>query len=71
MGPLPGLVLVEISVMAVGPLCCFPPRGCARTGGQWTAAALGVFGVVFNRIDTGGLAHLRAGGGFYFPSWTR
>ncbi len=61
----------EICVMALVPLVLLSiPRVRRSTGGQWTVAAMGVFGVVFNRIDTGGLAHVRAGGGFYVPSWT-
>jgi Ni/Fe-hydrogenase subunit HybB-like protein len=65
-----GLFWFEICVMAIGPLflLSIPPIRNS-SGGQWTAATMGVFGVVFNRIDTGGLAHLRTGGEFYVPSW--
>lgn len=61
----------EICVMALVPLVLLWIPGVRKTAaGQGTIAALGVFGVVFNRIDTGGLAHLRTGGDFYLPSWT-
>jgi Ni/Fe-hydrogenase subunit HybB-like protein len=61
----------EVAVMAVAPLILFSlPRVRGTRGGQWTAAGLGVFGTVVNRIDVGGLAHLERGGRFYFPAWT-
>jgi hypothetical protein len=60
----------EICVLAIFPAVLFwIPRVRASRGGQWSIAALGVFGVVFNRIDTGGLAHLRPTGEMYVPSW--
>jgi Ni/Fe-hydrogenase subunit HybB-like protein len=61
----------EICSIAVVPLVLFSIPKVRRTReGQWAGAAIGVFGVVFNRIDTGGLAHLRPNGGFYVPAWT-
>lgn len=61
----------EIGAMALLPLALLSvARVRNNTQGQWSIAALGVFGVVFNRIDTGGLAHLTARGHFYIPSWT-
>ena len=61
----------EICVLAVIPLVLLSiPRVRYSSEGQWILAAVGVFGVVFNRLDTGGLAHLRPGGQFYVPSWT-
>jgi Ni/Fe-hydrogenase subunit HybB-like protein len=61
----------ELAVMALVPLAMFSiPRVRHSHGGQWSAAALGVFGVVLNRIDTGGLMHLGPAGQFYVPSWT-
>jgi len=61
----------EICAMALVPavLLCMPAVRRAR-GGQWAAASLGVFGVVLNRIDTGGLAHVGMHGQAYFPAWT-
>ena len=62
---------VEIAVMAVAPLVLFSiPRVRRTRQGQYAAAALGVFGVLLNRIDVGGLAHLARGDHFYLPSWT-
>jgi Ni/Fe-hydrogenase subunit HybB-like protein len=61
----------EIAVMALAPLAMFSiPRVRASRNGQWSAAALGVFGVVLNRIDVGGLMHLGRGNQFYVPAWT-
>jgi len=61
----------EIGAMALLPLVLLSVARVRHSPrGQWTVAALGVFGVVLNRIDTGGLAHLRADGAFYTPSWT-
>jgi len=61
----------EICLLAVVPLVLFSlPKVRHSREGQWTMASVGVFGVVFNRIDTGGLAHLRPSGGFYVPSWS-
>jgi Ni/Fe-hydrogenase subunit HybB-like protein len=65
------LFWLEMSVMAVIPLVLLWISRVRNTGaGQWIIASLGVFGVVLNRIDTGGLAHFRGTGGFYVPSWT-
>ena len=61
----------EISTMALVPAILFSIPSLRRTrGGQWTAAGLGVFGIVLNRIDVGGLAHLSRGNQIYLPSWT-
>jgi Ni/Fe-hydrogenase subunit HybB-like protein len=61
----------ECCVMALVPLVLlWLPRLRNSTNGQAAIAGVAVFGVVFNRIDTGGLAHLRANGSLYIPSWT-
>ncbi len=66
-----GLFWFEVTTLAVAPaVLLFLPRVKNTSSGQWTASALGVFGVVLNRIDVGGLAHLRPGGAFYIPRWT-
>jgi Ni/Fe-hydrogenase subunit HybB-like protein len=66
-----GLFWAEISLMALIPMVLLGIRRVRESrAGQWTAASLVVFGVVFNRIDVGGLAHLRPEGAFYLPSWT-
>jgi Ni/Fe-hydrogenase subunit HybB-like protein len=60
----------ECCVMALVPLALlWLPRLRYSTGGQAAAAGAVVFGVVLNRTDTGGLAHLRASGSLYIPSW--
>ena len=66
-----GLFWAEISLMALIPMALFAARRVRESrAGQWTAAGLVVFGVVLNRMDVGGLAHLRPEGAFYVPSWT-
>lgn len=61
----------EIGIMAIVPLALLLlPSVRNHSSGQWMATSLGVFGVVFNRIDTGGLAHWRTSGEFYVPSWS-
>jgi Ni/Fe-hydrogenase subunit HybB-like protein len=61
----------EIAAMAIVPAALlFIPQVRRTRAGQWTAAVLGVFGVVLNRIDVGGLAHLGRGTEFYTPAWT-
>jgi Ni/Fe-hydrogenase subunit HybB-like protein len=60
----------EILVMAITPIVLFSLRRVRYSlAGQWIAAAVAVFGVVFNRIDVGGIAHPRPDGSFYVPSW--
>ena len=61
----------EMTVMAIGPIILLSlPRIRRARAGQWTVAALGVSGVVLNRIDVGGLVHMGRGQGFYVPAWT-
>jgi Ni/Fe-hydrogenase subunit HybB-like protein len=61
----------EVLVMAGIPITLFSIERMRRAqAGQFTAAALAVFGIVLNRIDVGGVAHLRPEGAFYLPSWT-
>lgn len=65
------LFWIELAAMAIVPaaLLFIPRVRCARAG-QWTVAVLGVLGVVLNRIDVGGLAHMRRSEEFYVPAWT-
>jgi Ni/Fe-hydrogenase subunit HybB-like protein len=66
-----GLFWFELLVMAIVPIILFSlPRIRRSRAGQWAVASLGVAGVVLNRIDVGGLAHLRPAGDFYTPAWT-
>lgn len=65
------LFWLEIAVMALLPCALlFLPQVRKSRGGQWATAALGVSGVVLNRIDVGGLAQQGRGRPFYVPAWT-
>jgi len=65
------LFWLEVGAMAIVPALLFStPRVRQTRGGQWAAASLGVFGVVLNRIDVGGLAHRANGSRLYLPAWT-
>lgn len=78
-GRLPGLAgggwqvtlfWVEIGMMALVPALVFSfPRVRASRPAQFIAASTGIAGIVLNRIDVGGLAHLTRGA-VYVPSWT-
>ena len=64
------LFWVEIALMAAIPALMFSmPRVRASRTGQFTAATIGITGVVLNRIDVGGLAHMTRGA-VYVPSWS-
>ncbi len=66
-----GLFWTEIVLMAIIPIALFSIRRVRESReGQWTVAALVAFGVALNRVDVGGLAHLRPEGTFYLPAWT-
>jgi Ni/Fe-hydrogenase subunit HybB-like protein len=70
-GWLPGLFWVEMALMALIPLAMlYAPQFRTRGNWQWAAAAIGVFGVVLNRIDVGGLADLSRGNRLYVPAWS-
>lgn len=62
---------LEIAVMAIIPLVLLSMPQFQRQGSwQWATAALGVSGVVLNRIDVGGLVGLSRGNRLYLPEWT-
>ena len=62
---------IELSVMAVLPIALMSVGRIRRSrAGQWTAAGLGVFGVVLNRVNVGGLVHTGRGEALYIPAWT-
>jgi len=64
------LFVAEILIMAVIPIILFSiPKVRYSTGGQWLGSFLVVFGMVFNRINVGGLTMLSVTGDSYFPSW--
>ncbi len=59
----------ELTVMAFVPIILFSiPYVRRNRATQWTAATLGVAGVVLNRVDVGGF--MQQGRGSYLPSWT-
>jgi Ni/Fe-hydrogenase subunit HybB-like protein len=61
----------EISVAALLPAALlFIPRVRRTRQGQWAVATLGIFGIVLNRINTGGLVQSGRGGQFYLPAIT-
>jgi Ni/Fe-hydrogenase subunit HybB-like protein len=70
-GWLTGLFWVEIALLALIPLALLiAPQFRVQGAWQWAAAAIGVLGVVLNRIDVGGLADLSRGNRLYVPAWT-
>jgi Ni/Fe-hydrogenase subunit HybB-like protein len=70
-GWLTWLFWIEIALLALIPLALLSaPQSRVRGALQWTAAAIGVFGIVLNRIDVGGLADLSRGNRLYVPAWT-
>ena len=64
------LFISEILIMAVIPIIIFSiPRTRNAAAGQWIGSFLVVFGMVFNRINVGGLTMISTTGDAYFPSW--
>lgn len=65
------LFIIEILLSVIIPIIIFSiPRFRDDHKWQRTGAFLAVFGIVFNRINVGGLAMLSATGDSYVPSWT-
>jgi Ni/Fe-hydrogenase subunit HybB-like protein len=64
------LFISEILISAVIPLVIFSiPKLRKNNKAQWIASFMVVFGMVFNRINVGGLTMLSATGDSYTPSW--
>lgn len=64
------LFISEILISAVIPLFIFSiPKLRKKNKAQWIASVMVVFGMVFNRINVGGLTMLSATGDSYTPSW--
>jgi len=64
------LFLIELLVSIIIPLTLFSiPRVRASAAGQWIGSFLVVFGIVFNRLNVGGVTMIGATGEFYVPSW--
>lgn len=54
-------------------LIFFLPASAKNINWTYSGALIGVFGIVFNRLNVGGLTHLnnlKEVGEFYFPAWT-
>lgn len=68
------LFWIEISLSVIIPFIIFIiPNFRNRTSILYIGALSGVIGIVFNRLNVGGLTHLNnlgEIGTFYFPSWT-
>ena len=66
-----GWFIAELAIMVLIPVVLLSiPRVRRSKTGQWTAAGFGVAGVVFNRINVGGLMHQARGETLYVPAWT-
>ncbi|MBD3258782.1 Ni/Fe-hydrogenase cytochrome b subunit [candidate division GN15 bacterium] len=64
------LFIAEIMIMAIIPIILFAnPRTRNAKAGQWVGSFLVVFGMVFNRVNVGGLTMIGTTGEAYFPSW--
>jgi len=64
------LFISEMLISVLIPIVIFAiPRLRQKNGWQWLGSFLVVFGMVFNRINVGGLTMLRATGDSYVPSW--
>ncbi|MBS1262737.1 MAG: putative Ni/Fe-hydrogenase 2 b-type cytochrome subunit [Calditrichaeota bacterium] len=70
--PLPTVMFsLEMLLMGVVPVIFFAFRRIRRsTHGLWAVSFAGVFGIVLNRINTGGVMHMGRGFGEYSPAWT-
>ena len=70
-GWLPSLFWIEIAFIALIPLALLhTPQFRKQSAWQWATASIGVFGIVLNRIDVGGLADLSRGNRLYVPAWS-
>ncbi len=64
------LFITELLISAIIPLILFSiPRVRASLGGQWVGACMVVFGMIFNRLNVGGVTMLSVTGDSYVPSW--
>jgi len=65
------LFIAEVIISAVIPMVIFIiPRTRAKAAGQWVGSSMVVLGMIFNRINVGGLTMIRVTGDTYVPSWT-
>jgi Ni/Fe-hydrogenase subunit HybB-like protein len=64
------LFVAELLISAIIPLVIFAvPASRNSAGGQWVGSMMVVFGMIFNRINVGGLTMLSKTGDAYVPSW--
>ena len=64
------LFIIEILISTIIPFIIFVvPRLRKKTGFQWLGSSMVVIGMVFNRVNVGGITMLGATGDSYFPSW--
>jgi len=64
------IFLTEILISIIIPILIFAvPRLRKNVKAQWVGAFMVVFGMVFNRINVGGLTMLSVTGDSYLPSW--
>lgn len=65
------LFWIEIALAAIIPLGLLSTSQFRRSSEwQWATAGIAVTGIVLNRIDVGGLAHLSRGNTLYLPAWS-
>jgi len=65
------LFWMEIALSAAIPAALlFIPRVRHSLAGLWIVAPMAVTGIVFNRINVGGLVHQQRGETLYLPAWT-
>ncbi len=64
------LFITEMLISAIIPILLLGSRGIRNTNtGQWIASSLVVIGMVFNRLNVGGVTMLSVTGDSYVPSW--
>lgn len=65
------LFIFEMLISTIIPIIIFAiPALRSRSGWQWTGSSMVVFGMIFNRLNVGGITMLSATGDAYVPSWT-
>ncbi len=65
------LFIIELLISAIIPLAILlTPQLRSQSKWQWISSFMVVFGMVFNRINVGGLTMLSTTGDSYIPSWT-
>jgi len=66
-----GLFIAEILISAIVPIAIFATPSLRNNPRfQWVGSAMVVFGMVFNRINVGGVTMQWATGDAYIPAWT-